>query len=224
MAAIRAVRGERVTDKNLSHWDFATEFTAKEAAALIVGLDPVDVPVRGDAYLLISEPVLQRIADAATEGYAQAIFCEPVPAHALTTNVAEKVMASPDGAPPKASIRSMIFGDERELKIKRSEILRWLNAIGTKSVYQFDLKSAPVESMPSGNRWPWGQHSTNLLDSLEKAARRFWVNYDPSDATTAPTNEAVSTWLQSECKLSRKMGDAIASILRADGLATGPRK
>lgn len=82
-----------------------------------------------------------------------------------------------------------------------------------------------LDPKPSdGSRWPWGNHHTELLGHLEAAATRFWVNHDPTDNTTAPTNQIVSDWLQSERKLSRMMADAIASMLRADGLPTGPRK
>jgi hypothetical protein len=73
--------------------------------------------------------------------------------------------------------------------------------------------------------WPWGHHHTELLGHLDAAARRYWgVNYDPADITTASTNATVSEWLQSERKVSRTMADSIASILRPDGLPTGPRK
>lgn len=72
--------------------------------------------------------------------------------------------------------------------------------------------------------WPWGSHHTELLGHLDAAARRYWVNYDPQDNTTAPTNKDVSAWLQNERGLSETMANSIASILRADGLPTGPRK
>ena len=74
------------------------------------------------------------------------------------------------------------------------------------------------------HRWPWGGHHTEYLGHLEAAARKWWALYDPSDSTTAPTNEMVSDWLQSDRNLSRERARAIASMLRPDGLPTGPRK
>lgn len=71
-------------------------------------------------------------------------------------------------------------------------------------------------------QWPWGTHNTKLLSHLEAAARRFWTNYDPTDKTTAPTNEQVSGWLQTR-GVSRRNAEVIATLLRADGLPTGPR-
>lgn len=75
------------------------------------------------------------------------------------------------------------------------------------------------------SRWPWGDHHTELLGHLDAAARRYWgARYDPSDTSTASTNATVSEWLQIERKVSRTMADSIASMLRPDGLPTGPRK
>lgn len=75
----------------------------------------------------------------------------------------------------------------------------------------------------SGLAWPWGAHHTALLGHLDAAARRFWLLYDPADRTTAPTNEMVADWLQSERGVSKDKARAIASMLRADGLPMGPR-
>lgn len=76
----------------------------------------------------------------------------------------------------------------------------------------------------AASRWPWGNHHTELLGHLEAAALRHWVNHDPDDATTAPTNKDVAEWLVSERNVSQKMAESIASMLRPDGLPTGPRK
>jgi len=111
-------------------------------------------------------------------------------------------------------------------KFTRTEISRWLKAIGMKSKYEFDIASPASSQVATTQpgKWPWGNHHTKLLGHLEAAARRYWVNHDPQDTDTAPTNSVVSEWLQTERKVSRTMADAIASILRVDGLRTGPRK
>lgn len=78
-------------------------------------------------------------------------------------------------------------------------------------------------SMGITTQWPWGEHSTSLLGLLAAAASRFWLRYDASDPSTAPTNQQVSDWLV-ERKVSRNVADVVATLLRADGLPTGPRK
>lgn len=72
-------------------------------------------------------------------------------------------------------------------------------------------------------KWPWGAHHTDALGHLEAAANRFWVLYDPAEPSTAPTNEMVAGWLRQERGVTKERAAAIASILRADGLRTGPR-
>ena len=72
--------------------------------------------------------------------------------------------------------------------------------------------------------WPWGSHHTELLGHMDAAARHFWRLYDPGDPSTAPTNDMVADWLHSERGTSKEKAKSIASILRADGLPTGPRR
>lgn len=80
-------------------------------------------------------------------------------------------------------------------------------------------------SLVDAGKWPWGNHETEKLRHLEAAAKKYWANYDPDDPSSAETNETVVTWLMTERGVaSRHMAEAIASILRADGLPTGPRK
>ena len=74
------------------------------------------------------------------------------------------------------------------------------------------------------SHWPWGNHHTATLGHLEAAARHFWTLYDPDDIGTAPTNEMVASWLQDERGISKEKARAIASMLRPDGLPTGPRR
>jgi len=85
---------------------------------------------------------------------------------------------------------------------------------------QIKIQLSPVSS----NKWPWGSYETKLLVMTAKAAERFWKNYDPSQPDTAPTNEQVIEWLNDNNVPSGRTAGAIASILRADNLKTGPRK
>lgn len=81
-----------------------------------------------------------------------------------------------------------------------------------------------AEEIPLYNLdWPWGRHETALLRQLATAAAKFWKNYDPSDPSTAPTNKQVIDWLKAQ-GVADRTAEVMASILRADGLPTGPRK
>ena len=74
-----------------------------------------------------------------------------------------------------------------------------------------------------GTKWPWGDYETELLRKLATAADRFWKLYDPADNTTAPTNQQVIDWLKQQ-GVADRTAEVMATILRADGLPTGPRK
>jgi hypothetical protein len=81
---------------------------------------------------------------------------------------------------------------------------------------------SPLASQDS-KKWPWGNHETELLRKLAAAADRFWQRYDHTDATTAPTNKQVIDWLKTK-GVAQRTAEVMATILRADGLPTGPRK
>lgn len=85
-------------------------------------------------------------------------------------------------------------------------------------------KSGDTDPIQKTSHWPWGVHHTEYLGHLDAAARKWWTLYDPSDPTTAPTNDMVADWLMTERRVSKDKARAMASILRADGLPTGPRR
>jgi len=98
------------------------------------------------------------------------------------------------------------------------------NAENSEAVEAFSPLKEDAKVSEKPPHWPWGSHHTETLGHLEAAARRFWRLYDPSDISTAPTNDMVATWLQEERGISREKARAIASMLRPDGLPTGPRR
>ena len=106
-----------------------------------------------------------------------------------------------------------------------AHITAWFttNGVATPAAPPASANKGKTPSADQSNPWPWGSHHTESLGHLEAAAQRFWVRYDPLDATTAPTNAEVSQWLQETRKVSQTKAHAIASMLRPDDLPTGPR-
>lgn len=89
--------------------------------------------------------------------------------------------------------------------------------------------SASSAVLPAGGAWPWGSHETELLRWLAAAAKKFWVNYEPSDPTTAVTSDEVVTWLRKQQtsdgrQISLRVAEIMAQLLRPPELPTGPRK
>lgn len=221
---------------DLSHWDFAEHFSGYDAAALILGLEPREseadqhrVHVVEDRmklhYDYAFETLKMNFLDSELEpfGDVKKVERSGVELRSVIMNHLEAQAFFNDAETP---LHNWIFSKQTQFQnqeFDRQSIVKWLSAIGMKSVYQFDKSQPPAIENVSG-RWPWGDHHTELLGHLEAAARRYWVNYEPTDATTAPTNKDVAEWLVTERKVSQKMAESIASMLRPDGLATGPRK
>ena len=109
--------------------------------------------------------------------------------------------------------------DESEVKL--SNFATWLKSIQYKIPAPFPWLPEPITF--SNMDWPWGRHETELLRKLAAAAHRYWSNYDPSDPTTAPTNQQIIDWLKGQ-GVSERTAEIMATILRADRLPTGPRK
>lgn len=81
----------------------------------------------------------------------------------------------------------------------------------------------PRGKMEDPGPWPWGVHETELLRHLAAAGREWWSTYDSSDPTTAPKNDEVSQWLVGR-GVAKRTAEIMAQLLRADGLAPGPRR
>lgn len=222
---------------DLSHWDFAEHFKAKEAAELILGIPPEtnEGPANfGVQRMIIWEkitPVLRRMEEA-YEGACVTLRAAVTWSEDIREGLQEFPVEPFDfHSETMVKIRNLTramhasdtdFGDLCNVYFGRSEVQRWLDAIGMKSVYSFDRNQSDASVAPTG-RWPWGNHHTELLGHLDAAARRFWKLYDPTDIGTAPINKEVVAWLVAR-KVSNTVAISMATILRVDGLRTGRRE
>ena len=109
----------------------------------------------------------------------------------------------------------------QDSEVELSVFTTWAKFAG----YQFPIGYPwlPKETPHKNLDWPWGRHETDLLRNLAAAANRFWKLYDPADPSTAPTNKKVANWLK-EQGVAHRNAEVMASILRPDELAPGPRK
>lgn len=91
------------------------------------------------------------------------------------------------------------------------ELLQAIDKQKEKATTQADNDNAPLIFT----------HNTRLLRELLNAANKFWDNYDPTDKTTASTNETVEKWLIKERGVSQRVAEVMAQILRADHIPVG---
>jgi hypothetical protein len=107
--------------------------------------------------------------------------------------------------------------DVHDSRIAKESFLTWCNGKG------LNLHNlSPVNHLPPA-KWPWGNHDTPALMALLDAAKQWWSTYDPADFSTAPRNKEVESWLISEKGQPKRIAEAMATILRAEGVRTGPR-
>jgi hypothetical protein len=221
---------------DLSHWDFAEVFDGYEAAALILGLEPRDSDGEQGRIRVVTDSMEKHYKNALCTYRLKVDFEEESETKKIQLESASMSDLYYDywlhcaETPFIDWLENPRLHEFQNQTFERYRIVYWLKEIGRKSIYQFDLR-APIEAndvalqnKPIVSTWPWGTHHTEALGHLEAAGNKFWRLYDPADDSTAPTNKQVAEWLQSKRGLSQKMAEAMASILRADGLPTGPRK
>jgi hypothetical protein len=219
---------------SLTHWNFAAHFSGNDAAALILGIEPREsasdqsrIRVVLDRMELHYNHALKRHYHEAfqivNENFQDMEANRPFELNSVQMNELRHQCDFYHDVTPfsdwLASDHQSQFVDQI---FSRRVVADWLDATCLKSIYQFKLDQTSVGSEVTGH-WPWGDHHTELLGHLEAAAVRYWVHYDPTDATSAPINKDVAEWLVNVRKVSKNMAESIASMLRVDGLPPGPR-
>ena len=216
---------------DLKHWGFIEKFNGYQTACLILGFDPHDMSVHRNGAGIVRSRILDDHFNALswlrTWGRKQPL--ENAPKDTIWSIETLKYLDWDEWF-EEGSLNEYLCDRDLtsfdEQYFTRKEINNWLKRNNLESEYSF-LKpdeNRISQSPPLITRWPWGDHHTEALGHLEAAAKRFWTLHDPDDASTAPTNDEVAGWLQQERGVSKQKAEAIASILRADGLPTGPRR
>lgn len=202
------------------YWAETEDVTLLEAALLSLGIEPFDFV--GD------DPDPARTTAEIANFYRMQLFLHTQDAPQIQGGLPKDLLRRIEVL--RSAIRTNKFNppavvkdgrgeiNETETRITITEFLAWCEGKG------FAVSIPGLQrSVPAPSSWPWGDHDTELLQKLDTAARKWWVNYDPADQTTAPTNETVSQWLKSQ-GVSDRVAEIMAQILRADGIPTGPRK
>lgn len=122
----------------------------------------------------------------------------------------------------KDSLRTVSLNTERleESEIDLSTFATWAHSVDLPFPPEFHWQ--PAMTLPITG-WPWGTHETELLRKLALAADHFWKDYDPKNSAP-PKQWDVVDWLLEHGVPSKNMAEAIATILRADGLPTRSKR
>lgn len=203
---------------DFSFWGKMAQWTLDEAVALSLGKNPGRVnweKIKGDDSTHVSAAFLR----------------SPFPGeYARRRELSKRAFKVHELGDPVRPEKFLLWA-LRVFDSVPNELVEQVRSMGT---YIADLKTLEArvadleaqlsqrEAIPQ-SKWPWGRRETKWLALLAQAAEKFWQLYDPSDPTTAPTNDQVSEWLVSQ-GASQNIAQAMATILRAEGIAAGPRK
>lgn len=141
----------------LSHWDYAIEFSGREAAALILGIDPnnLEAFTAADGHIrVVAERMAQHYEHALMRWYHEVlkIYAHDsleIDAHIpgeLTSLALDKFCKYWNPDEEDIEFEEWLVNDKLTefsvQKFSRHEVSAWLQAIGEKSAYQFNTEHA----------------------------------------------------------------------------------
>lgn len=171
---------------DLSHWDFALNFTGEESAALIAGIEPA----RDGAELKSVRPVLARIKQSYEiawghhhdkyypsfeGGIGARLRKDALESWDMLLNIERAV--DHDGELQFANWLSEEASDFERQRFNRAQLTGWLNATGLSSVYRFNQQLVTVESSPAETTLLTRERNT-LLTIIAVLCKEAKVPYD----------------------------------------------
>lgn len=187
------------------HWSRVTPWTIDQATALVLGKAPELLSIEAMRFHASNAPLAfnyQRKYDLALQAIKQGLLDKKVTPRLFIAWAKKTGLDIPPQLIKEVNKSDFVIAD-------------------LKKTHQ-ELNEEDEQVSSSGTKTPWGNHTTKKLHLMYLAYERFWTNYDPDDPSTASTNEQVADWLVQQ-GMSKRASEIIATILRADGLRTGPR-
>lgn len=226
---------------DLSHWDFADQFKAKEAAELFLGIPPEAntqlFGVMGDeaAHTAKITPVIRRMKDAydrafntlnAAMGWGEGGFEDfPKNPKELESELMSEIRVHKFfEISARQALEIRIF---EKAYFSRAELCRWLDAIGMPSTYQFSPRRRPDATIR--NLEPIPTVTTELdpldlppeLDAANMAFRAVSNGYGEQSAT--PRNRLIDYLEKTFKGLGSEAVQRIATVANPDK-TTGRKK
>jgi hypothetical protein len=189
---------------DLTHWDFADSFSAKEAAALILGVEPDSV----GSSLGKCTPIYRRM---------ETQYLDSINSHAwmILGGGEEEPDRYPFNATQLSSIRALQLNDYEDSiyflewledpeaiaftlqQFSRHELVRWLTEIRLKSAYKFDINDAWLEATSTAQDAP--QYEKPLMTSERNQLLKMILGmamdsygYDPVAKKNVATGQIVT--------------------------------
>ena len=123
----------------------------------------------------------------------------------------------------KLTVKKTVWDAPEKNEVTVASLGALMLAINRAIPPEMEALAARESDVAPSTKWPWGSRETKLLGHLAEAARELWSLYDPTEATTAPTNLQVRNFLEKR-NVPKRIAEVMAQILRADELPKGNRK
>lgn len=210
---------------DLSVWDLANDFSGKEAAALIVGEKPPSVSGNW-------QPVIDRMIrsyQSAVNWHIGAVVCDPEHCETRPAEMLESIemrwRENPDDIEESRVphvFHSWLADSTRSgfdlQRFKRDEITQWLEAIGHKSVYQFQVKG-PGRDAAGSEKVLGTRERDTLLTIIAALAKQAKIDVN-APGKAALTIEGWTTEIEAHVSKRaieehlKKIPDALATRLK----------
>ena len=180
---------------DLSHWDFALDFTGEESASLIAGIDPAQ---NGFAREKVA-PVLSRIErsyELAWGHYRDYYIADPsdlnakLPKDALQSRDMHRKFEHALDHEGKVQFAGWLLDEASDFerqRFSRTQLADWLDAIGLTSVYRFRPFVPIVESAKADKHLNTTERNTLLTLVIGMSIKGY--AYDPAASKSSTPNE-----------------------------------
>lgn len=193
-----------------SHWDYANDFSANEAAALILGVDPTS-----QSDTLKTKPILDRLRSSYHEAWGYwHTRCDGFFTFNEDATLPESAIQSVEMQGNAKSLIRCGFSEQgieffsrwvgaetsqdgefsafNKQKFSRPELARWLRALGTKSAYPFEASNPTSnESLTGGIENDLTTRERNKLLQILIGMAVGAYRYDPASQKNTATKEIV---------------------------------
>lgn len=183
---------------NWSRWRQVREIRIFEAVALSLNQEPAEISHWAEEMELTWETLPYMVTGGSKE-MEDRLF------------VALRNLDTKDGIRPSKKNPNHFL-----TKVYLDEFATW----AASAEWQIPLELTRLSNSPHLFRWPWGTHTTKLLEALAGAASKFWSEYDPNNP---PKSVDVENWLEDQGVAFRN-AKVMATMLRPDGLPPGKRR
>lgn len=223
----------------LSHWNIRKQFTRREAAFLAAGADPYFREFE-PAFIAKAQLYEEELGKAFMVSYHR-VFGILRYFHALEDiplRIDREMWISPDEPYlPSIELRESVhrvlsdpanypmlnFSDDwYEEHFSREDIAFWINAVGLKSVYEFDLSISAKKAADLDEKIATSNVDvqSEKLAVLISAQIKYWGKHSVKTRANHPVNKVVAAYLVKN-GFSQSMADAGATIIRPDWAGTG---